>query len=99
VSQLHDPVITLSKNKTMKNLLFCAAFLCVGLLAVVVVNSKNRFKQNVQTSTHFLVNPVFGEVTAEIQQRYDSKTPLDYEYNNEVSIIYDCGNSSYKFNP
>jgi hypothetical protein len=83
----------------MKNLFFCAAFLCVGLLAVVVVNSKNRFKSNVQTSNHFLVNPVFGEVTAEIQQHYDSKTPLTYDYSQEAAVIYDWASNSYKFNP
>ncbi len=82
----------------MKNLFFCAAFLCVGLLAVVVVNGNNRFEK-VQTSTHFLVNPVFGEVTAEVQQRYDSKTSLTYDYHEEAALVYDCGSNSYKFNP
>lgn len=83
----------------MKNLFFCAAFLCVGLLAVVVVNNKNRFKCNVQTSTHFLVNPVFGEVTAEIQQHYDSRTPVKYDYSEDAAVIYEGANNLNIFNP
>ena len=73
----------------MKNLFFCAAFILVGILMVAVVYSKNDNKGNspISHSTQFLINPVFGEVTAEVQTSPSNSNYASAEYDYSVNNV------------